>query len=57
MRAPEGDSTELEFPHDFLKGEDMFGLVYGGQWRQIFDRRRALSTPVNDDALTSKPRG
>ncbi|GGP68268.1 aldo/keto reductase [Saccharothrix coeruleofusca] len=42
-------APELGFPHDVMAEEDMIGLVYGDQWRQVADRRRASRRPVNDD--------
>ncbi|GAA4544545.1 aldo/keto reductase [Amycolatopsis samaneae] len=48
-RLDEVSAPELGFPHDVMAGEDMIGLVYGDQWRQVTDRRRASRRPVNDN--------
>lgn len=48
-RLDEISAPELAFPHDVMAGEDMIGLVYGDQWRQVVDRRRASRRPVNDN--------
>ncbi|MFC3456048.1 hypothetical protein [Amycolatopsis speibonae] len=48
-RLEQISAPQLGFPHDVMTGEDMIGLVYGDQWRQIVDHRRASRRPVNDD--------
>jgi aryl-alcohol dehydrogenase-like predicted oxidoreductase len=48
-RLDEISAPELSFPHDVMAGEDMIGLTYGDQWRQVTDRRRASRRPVNDN--------
>ncbi|MFD5446532.1 aldo/keto reductase [Streptomyces tendae] len=48
-RLDETSAPELGFPHDVMAGEDMIGLVYGDQWRQVVDHRRASRRPVNDN--------
>ncbi|MFH8533838.1 aldo/keto reductase [Streptomyces tendae] len=40
-RLAEISAPELGFPHDVMAGEDMTSLVYGDQWRQVVDHRRA----------------
>jgi len=48
-RLDEISAPELSFPHDVMAGEDMIGLTYGDQWRQVTDRRRASRRPVSDN--------
>ncbi|MEV6592523.1 aldo/keto reductase [Streptomyces acidicola] len=49
-RLDEISAPRLGFPHDVMAGEDMIGLTYGDQWRQVTDHRRASCRPVNDNA-------
>ncbi|GAA1974779.1 aldo/keto reductase [Amycolatopsis minnesotensis] len=48
-RLDEISTPDLGFPHDVMAGEDMIGLAYGDQWRQVADHRRASRRPVNDN--------
>lgn len=48
-RLDEISAPQLGFPHDVMSGEDMIGLAYGDQWRQVSDHRRASRRPVNDN--------
>jgi aryl-alcohol dehydrogenase-like predicted oxidoreductase len=48
-RLDEISAPQLSFPHDVMGGEDMIGLAYGDQWRQVTDHRRASRRPVNDN--------
>jgi len=48
-RLDELSAPVLGFPHDVMRGEDMIGLAYGDQWRQVTDHRRASRRPVNDN--------
>lgn len=48
-RLDEISAPRLGFPHDVMAGEDMIGLAYGDQWRQVTDHRRASRRPVNDN--------
>jgi aryl-alcohol dehydrogenase-like predicted oxidoreductase len=48
-RLDEVSAPHLSFPHDVMGGDDMIGLTYGDQWRQVADHRRASRRPLNDD--------
>jgi aryl-alcohol dehydrogenase-like predicted oxidoreductase len=48
-RLDEISAPEPGFPHDVMAGEDIIRLVYGDQWRQVVDHRRASRRPVNDN--------
>lgn len=48
-RLDELSAPVLGFPHDVMRGEDMIGLAYGDQWREVTDHRRASRRPVNDN--------
>ncbi|MDQ7810310.1 aldo/keto reductase [Amycolatopsis sp. A133] len=48
-RLDEISAPELGFPHDVMAGEDMTGLVYGDQWRDVVDHRHASRRAVNDN--------
>ena len=58
-RLDEISAPQLGFPHDVMAGDDMIGLVYGNQWRQTVDGRRASRRPINDNtslAHVTEPR-
>ncbi|MGI5440452.1 aldo/keto reductase [Streptomyces shenzhenensis] len=48
-RLDVASAPELGFPRDVMAGEDMIGMVYGSNWRETVDGRRASRRPVNDD--------